>query len=229
MKLLAIDTTTEACSAALWLDGEVIFRYQVAPREHGNLILAMLDQLLAEAGVTLKQLDGLAFARGPGAFTGVRIATSVVQGIAYGVDLPVVAVSTLATLAQRAYRESGAKQVLSAIDARMQEVYWGAYVLDEFAVMRSVATEVVMKPEALQMPKEGLWCGAGTGWGTYEAVLSAPLEGCLDRVLGALLPHAQDLAALAVVDLRAGKGVSAENALPVYLRDNVAQKPKPKT
>ncbi|MDQ7015377.1 MAG: tRNA (adenosine(37)-N6)-threonylcarbamoyltransferase complex dimerization subunit type 1 TsaB [Gammaproteobacteria bacterium] len=229
MKLLAIDTTTEACSAALWLDGEVIFRYQVAPREHGNLILAMLDQLLAEAGVTLKQFDGLAFARGPGAFTGVRIATSVVQGIAYGVDLPVVAVSTLATLAQRAYRESGAKQVLSAIDARMQEVYWGAYVLDESAVMRSVATEVVMKPEALQMPKEGRWCGAGTGWGTYEAVLSAPLEGRLDRVLGALLPHAQDLAALAVVDLRAGKGVSAENALPVYLRDNVAQKPKPKT
>jgi len=227
MKLLAIDTATEACSAALWVDDEVIFRYQVAPRQHGNLILPMLESLLAEGELTLKQLDGLAFGRGPGAFTGVRIATGVVQGVAYGADLPVVAVSTLATLAQRAYREHAERRVLSAIDARMKEVYWGAYELSESGVMRSLATEVVLAPERVQ-PPEGAWSGAGTGWGTYESQLSAPLEGRLNCVLGELLPHAQDVAALAVVDLKVGLGVSAEKALPVYLRDNVAQKPKPR-
>ena len=124
MKLLALDTATEACSAALYIDGEIKQEYQLAPREHTRLILAMVESLLVEAGITIKQLDALAFGRGPGSFTGVRIATGAVQGMAYGADLPVVPVSTLASIAQSVHDEHQAESVLTAIDARMQAVYW---------------------------------------------------------------------------------------------------------
>ena len=127
MKILALDTATEACSAALWLDGEVIERYAYAPREHNQLILPMLNGLLADAGVTLAGLDALAFGRGPGSFTGVRIATGVVQGIAYAASLPVAPVSTLAAMALEAIGETGDEFAMPCIDARMGVVYWSVY------------------------------------------------------------------------------------------------------
>ena len=127
MKLLAIDTVTEACSAALWLDGEVQERFELAPRRHTTLILPMVQQLLADSGLSLSQLDALAVDRGPGSFTGVRIGTGVVQGLAYAVDLPVVPVSSLATLAQAVWQKLQHEHVLALIDARMQEVYWARY------------------------------------------------------------------------------------------------------
>src|SRR3569833_3307602 len=129
MKLLAIDTATEACSAALYLDGAVNKRYVLAPREHALLILPMIDELLRDANLSPLELDAVAFGRGPGAFTGLRIAAGVAQGIAYGADLPVVPVSSLAALAQGCYRERGVTRVLATIDARIGEVYWGAYRL----------------------------------------------------------------------------------------------------
>lgn len=126
-RILAIDTATEACSVALWNNGEKHALFEICPREHTQRILPMVQQVLAESGVTLNQLDALAFGRGPGSFTGVRIGIGIAQGLAMGAELPMIGVSTLATMAQGAFRVTGATQVLAAIDARMGEVYWGQY------------------------------------------------------------------------------------------------------
>ena len=129
MKILAIDTSTEACSAALLIDGDLQGVYKLAPREHSLLILKMIDGLLSDAGITVSELDAIAFGRGPGSFMGLRIAAGVVQGIAYAHELPVIPVSTLKAIAQRASEETRHQHVLAAIDARMDEVYWAAYSL----------------------------------------------------------------------------------------------------
>lgn len=224
MRLLAIETATEACSAALWLDGEVRERYEIAPRRHAELILPMVESLLGEAGLGLAQLDGIAFGRGPGAFTGVRIGVGVVQGLAFGADLPVVPVSTLAALAQGCLREHGCNQVLAAIDARMNEVYWGEFRAEAGRV-RPVNAESVTPPERLLPPKGTGWFGCGSGWATYGEALEAQMGAALDAVDPAALPHAGDVAVLAAADFAAGLAQPAEQALPVYLRDDVVKKP----
>ncbi len=221
MKLLAIETATEACSAALSIDGEIHERFQVAPREHSRLVLPMLDELLAEAGVTLKALDALAFGRGPGSFTGVRIAVSMIQGIALGADLPVVPVSSLAALAQGMLRTDAERQVLAAIDARMEEVYWGAYRADTDGIMRPSGKEQVLRPQDVLLPEGDGWIGAGTGWQTYGAQLSERLGKQVERWRGERYPSAADVAVLAAAGFDEGQAVSAEEALPVYLRDKV--------
>lgn len=226
MRILAIDTATEACSAALYIDGEISQEYRVAPREHSHIILPMIDQLLEQGGITLRELDAVAFGRGPGSFMGVRIAAGVVQGIAFAWSLPVVPVSTLAAIAQNANAETGAEHVLAAIDARMNEVYWGAYSLSETGCMRLVGEEQVIAPEQVAVPGERDWSAAGTGWSAYgqrlqAAIAPVGLAACLD----ACLPSAAAIARLAVVDLQAGRHVAAAQAVPVYLRDNVAKKP----
>jgi len=166
MNLLAIDTATEGCSAALLNDGSIRFDYLETARDHSRLILKMIDTLLAEAGIKPGQLDGLAFGRGPGSFTGVRIATGVVQGIAFAIDRPVVAISDLAAIAQRSCRENGHTRVLAAIDARMGEVYWAAYLRGDDGMMRACLDECVSAPESVPLPRtriEGAWVGAGSG------------------------------------------------------------------
>jgi len=224
MKILAIETATEACSAALLLDGEVRERFEVQPRKHGALILGMMDELLVEAGLALTQLDAIAFGRGPGAFTGVRIATGVAQGAAFGADLPLLPISTLAALAQRHYRESGVRKSLAAFDARMGELYWGAYQIDQSGLARSVGEEQVAVPESLQLPAGGDWHGVGSGWVTYIEALSELLGESLVDTNPELLCSARDVAQLAAAAYAAGEGVSAEQGLPVYLRDRVAWK-----
>ena len=226
MKLLAIDTTEAACSAALYMDGAVTARYQIAPREHSALILPMMEALLAEAGVGLAQLDGLAFARGPGSFTGVRIAAGVIQGVALGADLPVVPVSSLQALAQRALREHDARHVLAAFDARMNEVYWLAGVADAQGLVSPLSDEQVLAPEQVNLPTGDNWLGVGSGWGTYHDTLAAMAGNALAGTLPELTVHAWDVALLGAAGLEAGRGVAAELALPVYLRDQVAAKPK---
>jgi len=225
MKLLAIETATEACSAALWIDGALTSRYEVAPREHTRLILPMMDDLLAEAGVRLADLDALAFGRGPGAFTGVRIAAAVIQGAAFGAEIPVVPVSTLAALAQHGL-DAGAPRVLAALDARMGEVYWGAFEADAEGLAVAVGPEQVVAPDAVPAPEGQGWCGVGSGWGTYEQILRERLGACVGEVDPAPYPGAVEVARLAVRDFAAGLAVPAEQALPVYLRDKVAEKPK---
>ena len=217
--LLALDTATEACSVALLHDGRLLSHYEVAPRLHAQRLLPMIQDLLGEAGVALSAVDAIAFGRGPGAFTGVRIAIGVVQGLAFALDRPVLPVSNLAVLAQRAQRELGASQVAAAIDARMDEVYWGCYRLEQ-GEMRLQGVEAVLPPEQASLPRgaEGDWVGAGTGWGSYAARL--PLHPA--QVLGDLLPHAQDLLDLATFAWARGEALPAEQAQPVYLRDQVA-------
>jgi tRNA threonylcarbamoyladenosine biosynthesis protein TsaB len=218
MIILALETATEACSAALLCDGEVLERYRVVPRGHTRLILPMLDELLAEASVSLTQVDALAFGRGPGAFTGVRIAVGVVQGIAFGADLPVVPVSTLAALAQGA----AAGRVLAAIDARMGEVYWGAFERNSAGLMVVSREECLALPAQVPRPMNDGWHGAGSGWQAHGEVLVAHLGGVVATLDGGALPHAGDVARLGAAGLVAGQVVSAEVALPVYLRDQVA-------
>ncbi|WP_187670883.1 tRNA (adenosine(37)-N6)-threonylcarbamoyltransferase complex dimerization subunit type 1 TsaB [Zestomonas carbonaria] len=217
--LLALDTATEACSVALLHEGRVLSHYEVIPRLHAQRLLPMIKALLAEAGVGLGALDAIAFGRGPGAFTGVRIAIGVVQGLAFGLDRPVLPVSTLATLAQRTMRERGVRQVAAAIDARMDEVYWGCYRAEE-GEMRLLGGEAVLPPERAALPRGvgGDWFGAGTGWGTFADRLAVPVT----SKDGNLLPHAEDVLSLATFAWARGEALPADQAQPVYLRDQVA-------
>ncbi|MFS2158680.1 tRNA (adenosine(37)-N6)-threonylcarbamoyltransferase complex dimerization subunit type 1 TsaB [Pseudomonas sp. Pseusp122] len=216
--LLALDTATEACSVALLHDGKVLSHYEVIPRLHAQRLLPMIKTLLAEAGIGLNALDAIAFGRGPGAFTGVRIAIGVVQGLAFGLERPVLPVSNLAVLAQRAYREHGVRQVAAAIDARMDEVYWGCYH-EVSGEMHLLGSEAVLPPERAALPVDasGEWFGSGTGWGYAERIAVKPTA--MDA---SLLPHAEDLLTLATFAWRRGEAIVADQAQPVYLRDQVA-------
>ena len=221
MKLLALDTSTEACSAALWIDGEIRQYHQMAAREHSQLILDMMDKLLAETCVNLTQMDAVAFGRGPGSFVGVRIATGVVQGMAFAHDLPVVPVSSLAALAHA----SGHTHNAVAIDARMQEVYWAHYVKSPQGELMLQSGEGVCPPHQVPVPavQGENWVGVGSGWQTYSRELSQRLS--VQQWQGEAYPRAASIAALAVIEVNKGNVVSAEQALPSYLRDQVAKKP----
>lgn len=224
MKILAIDTTTEACSAALDIDGESRERFEVAPRRHTELILPMVESLLDEAGLTLNQLDLVAFGRGPGAFTGVRISSAVTQGLAFAADLPVAPVSTLAALAWSGWRERGITETLPAIDARMAEVYWGCYRVEQGSLV-SLQDECVCAPEEVPAPPDGHWFGCGTGWFTHGTRLHRHLGLPLVGWVGECLPQARDVATLGGQLHARGGAVAPEQALPVYLRDQVATPP----
>ena len=221
MKLLAIDTTEDACSAALLFDGDTVERFELAPRRHSELILPMMDGLLADAGLRIGDLDALAFGCGPGAFTGVRIATAIVQGAALGADLPVVPVSSLQALAQGTLREHATAAVLAAFDARMGEVYWGAFRVDAGGIMRAAGAEGVYAPNQVAVPAGDDWVGSGSGWQAYADQLAARL-GDVRRCHGTAMVHACDVAQLAAVLYAEGAGVAASQAQPVYLRNQVA-------
>ena len=219
MRLLAIDTATEACTVALWVDGAVRERFEIAPRRHAELVLPMADSLLAEAGLGKRQLDAIAVGRGPGAFTGIRLAIAVAQGLALALDRPVVPVSTLAVLAQGA--ASAGLPVLALIDARMGEVYAGAFVPGDDGCVRPLGDEAVLSPAEVAAPAPR-FAGVGTGFGAHAAVLEARLAAARAKVAAEALPRAADLARLAARDFAAGLGVDALQAQPVYLRDKVA-------
>jgi tRNA threonylcarbamoyladenosine biosynthesis protein TsaB len=226
VKLLAVDTSTEACSAALLIDDEVHARYRLAPRQHAQLILPMVDELMSEAGLRPSDLHALAFGRGPGAFTGLRIAAGVIQGIAFGADLPVVPVSSLAALAQGLCRERGAERILAAIDARMAEVYWGMYRHDERGLVGLIDRERLCAPAAVPHPEGEGWYGAGSGWQRYGMLMAERLGAALLGWDGQRYPAAEDVARLGAAGFIRGEAVAAEAARPVYLRDEVAVKPQ---
>ena len=219
VKLLAIETATESCSAALAVDGQVLERFEIAPRRHAELILPMVDDLLREAGLGLTHLDCLAFGRGPGAFTGVRLAAGVAQGLAFGAGLPVVPVSTLAALAQGAAQHG---RVLAALDARMGQVYWGAFLRGADGLVTAQGEEQAARPETVALPPGEGWFGAGTGWGAHGACLAERLGKALSGWDGERYPRARDLLALAQRDFRCGQALQPEEAAPVYLRAPVA-------
>ncbi|TWH09941.1 MULTISPECIES: tRNA (adenosine(37)-N6)-threonylcarbamoyltransferase complex dimerization subunit type 1 TsaB [Pseudoxanthomonas] len=221
MKLLAFETATEACSVALYLDGEVRERFGVVPRRHAELALPWAQELLAEAGIARAQLDAIAVGRGPGAFTGVRLAIALAQGIALALERPLVPVSTLQVLAAGAAAD-GPDRILAAIDARMGEVYVGAYER-EGGRLRALDREQVLAPEAVRLPvASGAWQGVGTGFAAADGLLAQRLAGEMVAVDPAALPRAAVLARLAASACEAGEAVPAERVEPAYLRDNVA-------
>jgi len=226
MRLLAFDTASDACSAALLIGTDVRQRLVHEPRRHGELILSMVEGLLVEAGLRLSELDVLAFGRGPGSFTGVRIATAVAQGLAFGADLPVVPVSTLAALSQGHFRAQGVRRSLPAFDARMEEIYWGCFVLDEQGIMRPLVPEQVSRAQDVVVPDGGSWHGIGSGWRAFGERLRERLAGRLATVALDAICESRDIAVLGAAAFSAGLALPAEQALPIYLRDQVTAAPR---
>jgi len=227
-KILAIDTATEACSAALYIDGVITEKYQLAPREHTQLILKMIESLLDDAQLKITDLDALAFGRGPGSFTGVRITTGVIQGLAFASDLAVIPVSTLASIAQLAYENHQQKYVLAAIDARMGEMYWGCYQLTENNLMVLSGEEKVSPANTVTVDQKlsTSWCGAGSAWESYVEPLNSQLGETITSVYADYFPRASTIVMLAAEAWQRGETVDAAKAQPVYLRNDVAKKKK---
>ncbi len=220
MKILAFDTSQTACSAALLLDDKVIERHEVAPMQQAKLILPMLNQLLASENIELKQLDAIAFGCGPGSFTGVRIATSVAQGLAFAADKPLIPISSLAATAQGAFHELGWKKIIVALDARIDEVYWATYAVQSDDLVKLVGKEIVSIPENISIPAQGEWYGVGNAWEVYQAkIVVKPRE--IDI---SCLPTASAMLPLAKAILLQGGSIAPRDAKPVYLRDDVAKK-----
>ena len=217
MNLLAFETATEACSVALWLDGALIERFGIAPRRHAELALPWAEALLAEAGIARSQLDAIAVGRGPGAFTGVRLAIAIGQGIALALDRPTLPVSTLAALAM----QSPGGRTLAAIDARMGEIYLGAFQRADGDV-EALSAEVVVRPDRAELPDAGAWCGVGTGFAAADGILVERLGLRLAAVHASALPHAADVARLAAQAWARGEAIPPERLEPAYLRNDVA-------
>ena len=227
MKLLAFETATEACSVALWCDGEVRERFEVAPRRHAELALPWAEALLAEAGVARSQLDAIAVGRGPGAFTGVRLAVAIAQGIGLALDRPVLPVSTLAALAMQA--DADGENILAAIDARMGEVYFGTYRRsgDDMSPLwndQLSLVEGVAGPDGIGLPASaaGRWIGVGTGFAAAGGLIQKKFADVLLSCDPAALPHAADVARLAANAWARGEAIAPELVEPAYLRDRVA-------
>ncbi len=229
MKLLALDTASGLCSAALYVDGEVMLRETPTTREHARLVLPMVQSLLAEAQWSMVQLDAIAFGRGPGSFTGLRVAAGLTQGLAFGAGLPVLPVSDLRALAQQAAALAPAgTPLLACMDARMHELYWALYEAPLAGQWVSDTAEQLCTPVQLTQrlgvaaAGSAQWRGAGMGLAVWLASEAAPpLNPAL--LLPAAEPSAREIALLGAVDWSAGKAQPPEAAVPVYLRDDVAR------
>ena len=219
MKILAVETSSEYCSAALLLGTECLVREARAGHSHSELILPMVDELLAESGASLQSLDAVAFGEGPGSFTGLRIACGVAQGLAFGAGLPVAAVSTLAALAEAA----ASPKVLACVDARMGEVYFASYHRDQPDWVARGAP-AVCKPGDVALLAEGGWVGCGSGFDVYGPILRERFGDRLIKVLPDRFPHAREVAHLARHVVESGRATAPELATPVYVRDKVALK-----
>lgn len=225
MRILALDTATQACSTALLTDDTAITRELLTERGHAEHILSMVAAVLAEARIELEAVDALAFGRGPGAFTGVRLAASVAQGLAFATQRPVVSISDLSAVAQRAFElETELDHVLICNDARMHEVYWGCFDRNAAGLAELVGTEHVSAVAGIELPAawRGRVGGAGGGFRAYPELKSA-LERQLASIQDELLPRALEIARLAWPEALAGRTISAEEAVPVYVRDDVTR------
>lgn len=220
MNLLALETATECCCVALSCDGEIIARSEYAPRRHAELLLPMCEEVLAEGGISRRQLDAIAVGRGPGAFTGVRLAISAAQGMALALDLPVIPVSSLAALALDAANDG--HPILAVIDARMGEIYAGAFERGNDGLVAAITAETVGGADRLSLPRPGPWHVIGSGWDSYRETLLEQLQFVPISAEGQRFPQAAAVVRLAARELAAGNSVAAEFAMPTYLRDKVA-------
>lgn len=219
MKILAIDTSSEYCSAALWCEGEVDARETRAGQRHSELVLGMVDELLARRGLGVKALDGIAYGAGPGSFTGLRIACGVTQGLAFAAGIPVVGIGTLLAMAEAAQAE----RIVCCVDARMHEVYHAAYEKADDKWNAVHAPGLYAPAAAPQLPA-GAWFGGGSGFAAYREALMQRYDGKLSAVDAELHPRAQEIARLAVPQFEQGMGIDATLAAPLYIRDKVALK-----
>lgn len=217
MKFLALETSTEYCSVAIWRDGDIDARESHAGQRHSELLLDMVDNLLGSHGLQVQLLDGIAFGQGPGSFTGLRIACGAAQGLAFAAGLPVVGVDTLLAMAS-ATRE---QRVVCCMDARMREIYHAAYEKSA-AGWKTVCAPGVWPPADAPLLPAGQWHGCGSGFEAYREVLMGRYAGRLCGVSSGAYPHAREIAALAAPLFEAGKGLDAAAAAPVYVRDKVA-------
>jgi tRNA threonylcarbamoyladenosine biosynthesis protein TsaB len=220
MKLLAIDTSASACSVALLSNDKMMAKHALIPLQQAQQILGMIDELLNDNNTDVNELSALAFGCGPGSFTGVRIAASVIQGLAYATQLPIISVSSLAAAAQDAYENLHWPKILVAMDARMQEVYYGAYQVNAQGLMELQGQEVVCAPDKIPLPEDNDWYAVGNGWQVYQSSLTyQPLA-----LESEYMPTAFGVCLLAKAKFLAQDWQPAEEAIPVYLRDDVAQK-----
>lgn len=226
MKILAFDTSSTTCFVGLLntdlpLGKQVQTLHKTLPMQQGKLILPLIKQLLEEAALTLPELDAVAYANGPGSFTGIRIANSVAQGIGFAVKLPIIQVSSLAVMAQAAHLEKQQERCLVAVDARMAKIYWAMYQCNQNGLMELIEREEIMAPHLLKLNHAidvTKWCGIGDGWEKYAEILSQQLMGKPNVILASLLPSAEALLMLAAVKFKNKDWVSAEDASPVYLQ-----------
>jgi tRNA threonylcarbamoyladenosine biosynthesis protein TsaB len=217
VKLLAVDTSSEHCSAALFVDGEIDSRDTPAGQNHSSVLLRMIDELLRARRVPLRALDAIAFGEGPGSFTGLRITCGVVQGLAFGGDVPVVGIGTLLAMAEG----SGADRVVCCVDARIHEIYHAAYTRVN-GILEAVCPPSLCAPAAAPDLEGAGWVGCGSGFIAYADALAARYGGQLASTEPGRYPHARDIAALAVPRVERGAVASAEAAAPLYLRNKVA-------
>lgn len=217
VRILALETATEACSVAVLAGTAMYRRFEVRPRAHLRLLLPMVESVLTEAQLDLGEIDAIAFGCGPGGFTGLRIAAGVAQGLALGARLPVIPVSNLAALAASTLRDTTARKVIVCQDARMGEVYWATF--DRGADNLPVASgpERVGPPEVVSVAGSD-WFGAGSGWLAYPQ-LHVGFAGVIET--NPRWPDAADVAAIAFGELRAGRALAPEHAAPTYIRNNV--------
>jgi tRNA threonylcarbamoyladenosine biosynthesis protein TsaB len=219
MNILALDTSTEFCSVALWRDGVVNERALRAGQGHSGILTGMVDAVLGEAGLRLDMLDGIAYGQGPGSFTGLRIACAVAQGLAFPADIPLAGISTLHAMALAC----GAGKVVCCLDARMQEIYHAAYVRQGGVYIEVSAPRVCTPGAAPELQDDG-WTGCGSGFAAYREVLRQRYGAAVVKVADEVHPHASDIARLAAPVFAAGQGMRAEAAAPLYIRDKVALK-----
>jgi tRNA threonylcarbamoyladenosine biosynthesis protein TsaB len=220
MKILAVDAATEACSAALWIDGRVTEHFEVIGRGHADRLLPLVDEVLTAAGLRPRELDGVAFGRGPGGFTGLRIAAAVAQGLAAGAGKPVVPVSNLAALAVGAVIHGEPPRVLACLDARMGEVYWAGFDCSG-ELPRLLGREQLTAPAAVELPAGGTWKGAGHGFAAWPEIAERLGLVSVDAIS---LPRAAEIANIGAKVLASGGGVAPAEGLPVYLRDDVVHR-----
>ena len=216
MNLLALETSTRYLSVALWRDGELSERAEEIPNGGSERLLPWVNQLLAEAGMAVVDLEGIAFGAGPGGFVGLRLACGVAQGLAFGLDVPVLGVSSLAALALASH-SGGNEKIFACLDARMSEVYYGAYLVRD-GVLETVVTENVASPQQVTLPPGGEWIGCGDGFGVYPELLLADAI----ALRSGTWPTAAAVARLAAAQFARGDGLDAGLAYPMYVRDKVA-------
>lgn len=217
-KLLALETATPACSVALWLNGEITQQFEIAPQRHSDILLDRIDKLLSDAGMNLKNLDAIAFGSGPGSFMGIRIATAVAQGIAYGIDLPVIPVSTLQALAQVAYQKIKSERVIAGWDARMDSIYWGVYQVDYRNIMQAITGDHLNYPKDIEfLTKNEI--GVGNAWALYRDSLSPDFP----FIEKEIYPEAASVAMIAHQKFKQGDVLAPQKAEPTYIRETVTR------